>query len=199
MKIAMATTLSRRVWLSRMLLAAVAPVVGARLADPVDAKKSPGSYQNAFTKACRERGGTPKRVRSRVVKCTFADGTVVECDFNHNPPSCTKALTNPPTKPGGGGAVPPSDGVNEDPTGTGGSPVGGGVDPSGGNEQPTDPGGSGGGGQQAGGGAAVDPTGGVEQPSDSGGVTITAYDGGGTQDQATHHDRRHRQGHGKRR
>jgi hypothetical protein len=56
------------------------------------AQPSPGSYQNGFTAACRNHGGTPKRVSTRVVKCTLTDGTVITCDFNTDPPTCTTRL-----------------------------------------------------------------------------------------------------------
>jgi hypothetical protein len=65
------------------------------MAVAVRAEPSPGSYQNGFTNACRDHGGTPKRVRTRVVKCTLTDGTTITCDFNVNPPSCT---TTPPAR-----------------------------------------------------------------------------------------------------
>jgi hypothetical protein len=73
------------------------------MAVAVRAEPSPGSYQNGFTDACRDHGGTPKRVRTRVVKCTLSDGTTITCDFNVNPPDCK---TKPATLQGaGGGAV----------------------------------------------------------------------------------------------
>lgn len=56
-----------------------------------EAKPSPASYQNDFNKACRNHGGTTKRVGSRVVRCTLQDGSTVTCDFNTNPPTCTKS------------------------------------------------------------------------------------------------------------
>ncbi len=73
-------------WIAIGLLALLA--LGATI-DAASAKPSPGSYQNAFTNACRDHGGTPKRVGSRIVKCTLGDGTTITCDFNFNPPSCT--------------------------------------------------------------------------------------------------------------
>jgi hypothetical protein len=162
---------TRRLMLHTSLLLSLAVAVLFALGmtlEEVDAKKSPGSYQNAFTKACRDRGGTPKRVSSRVVKCTLGDGTVITCDFNVNPPSCTKALT-----PGGGG-----------------NHAGGGaaVDPSDVAEQPLDPN-----------HPFAAPSGVAEQPlePDGGGVTITAYDGGDTHDQTTHHSMHGKHGKGR--
>ena len=98
-------------------------LVLAATLEGVGAKPSPGSYQNAFTAACRDHGGTPKRVRTRVVKCTLTDGTVITCDFNVDPPSCTKALTQPPL---GGVVASPIDG-NLQPIVDDGQPVGGGA------------------------------------------------------------------------
>lgn len=164
--------LTRRLILPTSLLLSLAVAVlfalGTTL-EETEAKKSPGSYQNAFTAACRNHGGTPKRVRSRVVKCTLGDGTVIECDFNVNPPACTQTLqpADGGHHAGGGAAVDPSD-IAEHPL-VPDLPF---AVPSGVAEQPLEP--------------------------DGGGVTITAYDGGGTHDQATHHGK-HRQGHGKRR
>ncbi len=151
-------------------------VLGATI-DVVSAEKSPGSYQNAFTRTCRERGGTPKRVRSRVVKCTLTDGTVITCDFNFNPPSCTKELM-PPSGAGanaGGGAA---------------------VDPSGPAEQPDSS-------KPVGGGAAVDPSGSAEQPGVSAGPILKADDhkiaaaAHNERSNAKHNGKRHRDGHGK--
>jgi hypothetical protein len=164
-------TTTRRLILHTSLLVSLAVAVlfalGVTMAE-VGAEKSPGSYQNAFTAACRNHGGTPKRVGTRVVKCTLGDGTVITCDFNFNPPSCTKALT--PSggghNAGGGAAVDPSDVAAQplDPD----HPF---AAPSDVAEQPLEP--------------------------DGGGVTITAYDDGGTHDQTTSHGKRHRHGHGK--
>ncbi len=55
--------------------------------------------QNEFVNACRNGGGTSKRVGSRVVQCTTADGTVVTCDFNTSPASCTIPFTPAPQDP----------------------------------------------------------------------------------------------------
>lgn len=73
-------------WIAIALLAFIA--LGATM-DSVGAQPSPGSYQNGFTGACRKHGGTPKRVGSRIVKCTLGDGTTITCDFNVDPPACT--------------------------------------------------------------------------------------------------------------
>ena len=65
--------------------------------------------QNDFVNACRNGGGTSKRVGSRVVQCTTADGTVVTCDFNTSPASCTipfkPAPVNPLSQPATGGVL----------------------------------------------------------------------------------------------
>lgn len=164
----MGTTIRRLILHTSLLVSLAVAVLFAfgLTMEVVSAKKSPGSYQNAFTAACRNHGGTPKRVGTRVVKCTLGDGTVITCDFNFNPPSCTKALT--PSggghNAGGGAAVDPAD-VAEQPLDPN-SPFAAPADVA---EQPLEP--------------------------DGGGVTITAYDGDGTHDQTTHHGK-HRQGHG---
>lgn len=49
--------------------------------------------QNEFVNACRNGGGTPKRVGTHIVQCTTSDGTVVTCDFNTSPASCTIPFT----------------------------------------------------------------------------------------------------------
>lgn len=124
-------------------------------------------------------------------ECKGGEDDGMTCINTKKASKCSQARTQEPTKPGGGGAVPPSGG-NEDPTDPSSPVTDPAAPPAGGNEQPSD------GGSQAGGGAAVDPSGGVEQPSDGGGVTITAYDGG-KDGQAKRHGTRRRQGRGKRR
>jgi hypothetical protein len=183
MKDTMATTMSRRDWLSRLLLAAaVAPVVGVRLADPVaaDKKKKTAKQKKveAYKRTCETNGGTAT-IES------FPGGTTVTCtggkDASGDPQNwtctvhskgsrCHANLTTPPTTPLNDTTAPPTGGV-EQPT-SGANPGGGGaVDPTGGNEQPPA------GGANPGGGGAVDPPGTADpNPSDGGGVILTAYD-----------------------
>src|SRR4051812_10612176 len=79
-----------RIVVRMMAVALLALVALGSLADGASAQPSPGSYQNGFTAACRNNGGTPKRVGSRIVKCTLGDGSTITCDFNVDPPACTK-------------------------------------------------------------------------------------------------------------
>jgi hypothetical protein len=145
MKHSMAATVSRRGLLSRLLLAAtVAPVLGTMAVPEVNAKKIlpiKKRVQNA-REACEIVGGTAtveKRPGGTTVTCS--DGFV--CTISSKKTRCFQTLTNSPTKPGGGGAVPPSGGA-EDPTEGGGAnpgggahvPPGGGVDPTGGGSDP---------------------------------------------------------------
>jgi hypothetical protein len=142
MKHAMATTVSRRGLLSRLLMAAaVAPVMGTMVVPAVDAKKIQPikkRVQNA-REACEIVGGTAtveKRPGGTTVTCS--DGFV--CTISSKKTRCFQTLTNSPaTKAGGGGAVPPGDNGNEDPSDGGADPGGGthvppdgGVDPNGG-------------------------------------------------------------------
>jgi hypothetical protein len=129
---AMATTVSRRRWLSRLLMAAaLAPVLGTTVVPDVDAKKIQPikkRVQNA-REACEILGETAtveKRPGGTTVTCS--DGFV--CTISSKKTRCFQTLTNSPAPlAGGGGAVPPSGG-NEDPTDTGANPGGGGgVDP----------------------------------------------------------------------
>jgi hypothetical protein len=135
MKHAMATTTSRRGWLSRLLLAAaMAPVMGTMVVPipEVDAKKIQPikkRVQNA-REACEIVGGTAtveKRPGGTTVTCS--DGFV--CTISSKKTRCFQTLTNSPaTNAGGGGAVPPDDNGNEDPSDGGADPGGGGgVDP----------------------------------------------------------------------
>jgi hypothetical protein len=81
--------------LSLVMVGMVMVLVLGTLWAEVAAQASPTSYQNGFTAACRNHGGAPQRVRSRVVKCTLQDGTVITCDFNVDPPSCATAAARP--------------------------------------------------------------------------------------------------------
>ena len=163
-------------WGATRLVAAglvVLLILGAML-EAVGAERSPGSYQNAFTAACRDHGGTPKRVRTRVVKCTLADGTVIECDFNDNPPACTQKLTELPSSPVTDPFARPTAGNEQPLTEEPSSPV-------------TDP--------------FARPTAGNEQtmsndPQAGGGVILSASRGG-EQVAAQHHGKHQRQRHGK--
>jgi hypothetical protein len=154
---AMATTVSRRFWLSRLLVAAaVAPVVGVKLAEPVAAGKKKRKKPNIGTVEERtanqryvcETGDPPGKLAvldgpggSNTTECKGGEHDGDVCYNTKKATKCYLGRTqDPTTKPGGGGAVPPGGG-NEDPTG---------------------------GGANAGGGAAVPPTGGV----DSGGGSV---------------------------
>jgi hypothetical protein len=148
---AMATTVTRRVWLARLLMAAaVAPVVGVPLAETVEAdkKKRPSQKKRIgyARESCEAGGGT------LVEQTHDSGGTTTECKggtfdgtFCFHGAKKTKCHSAAPNLPnaGGGGAVPPSGG-NEDPTDGGGSnpgggshvPPSGGVDPDGGGSDP---------------------------------------------------------------
>ena len=152
MKTAMATTVSRRAWLSRLLVAAaVAPVVGVRLADDVNANKKDQKRQSKqervhkLVHGCAADGGTAKiegRPGGATVTCTGGAGGDWTCTVHSKGSRCHKNLTHSPaTNAGGGGAVPPSGG-NEDPSGGGANPGGGGAVPPGETADP-DGGGSG--------------------------------------------------------
>ncbi len=154
MATAIATTISRRSWMSRLLMAAVAPMVGATLASPVQAdkkkKKKPSIKERAemFRSGCVGDGGTAtveKRPGGTTVTCTGGDlSGDWSCTVSSKTERCHANLTNSPTThAGGGGAVPPSNG-NENPTHGGGNnagggahvPPSGGVDPTGGGSGP---------------------------------------------------------------
>lgn len=85
--------------LAALLLGMMSSVVDAR-------KVTTTLGQQDFVNQCRNGGGTPKRIRTHVVQCTTADGTVVTCDFNTSPASCTI-----PFKPSAGSLVFPVDGA----------------------------------------------------------------------------------------
>ncbi len=76
--------------------------------------------QNEFVNACRNGGGTSQRISSRVVQCTTADGTVVTCDFNTSPATCTipfkPAAQNPLFQPATGGVLDVYEPVDSGPT-----------------------------------------------------------------------------------
>jgi hypothetical protein len=148
MKHAMATTVSRRVWLSQLLMAAaVAPVMGATLAGDVDAKvntiktKTSIKYRvKAVREICEIGGGTAavdKRPGGTTVTCNGGDSDGYTCTVTKKHNRCFTALTNSPaSNAGGGGAVPPGGG-NEDPSDSGANPGGGAHVPPGGGVDPT--------------------------------------------------------------
>ena len=120
---AMATAVGRfgRAALRVAAAAMVALLVLGMALEADAAKKSPPRAQNNFVEACRDAGGTTKRVGPRVVRCTFADGTTKTCDFNTPRPSCSNAQTHPTSGGTGslGGGV-----VGPDPNPDGGSDSG---------------------------------------------------------------------------
>ena len=160
MKDTMATTMSRRGWLSRLLLAAaVAPVAGVRLADPVaaDKKKTKKQRVDAYKRTCELNGGTAtieSRPGGTTVTCTGgkdpATGAPQDwtCTVHSKGSRCHANLTNSPSSPLNDTTAPPTGGA----------------------EQPTS-------GANPGGGGAVDPPGTADPDlSDGGGVVLTAYD-----------------------
>ncbi len=108
---ATAVTVSRRAWLSRLLLAtAVAPVAGVRLADSADAskkgKRKPKSikqrvqvYQNACETAGEAGGGTAevtKRPGGTTVACTGSRAGDWACTVSSKTTRCHATRTTPP-------------------------------------------------------------------------------------------------------
>ena len=139
MKHAMATTVSRRSLLSRLLMAAaVAPLMGTMVAPEVDAKKIQPikkRVQNAREACDIRRRDVDGQTRPGGTTVTCSDGYV--CTISSKKTRCFQTLTNSPaTNAGGGGAVTPSGG-NEDPTDGGANPGGGGHVPPGGGVDPT--------------------------------------------------------------
>ncbi len=109
--------------------AMVALLVLSMALETAAAKPSSARTQNNFVEACRDGGGTTKRVGSRVVRCTFADGKTKTCDFNTAPPICVNARTRPTGDANGsigGGNDRPIDGgvVGPDPNPDGGGDSG---------------------------------------------------------------------------
>lgn len=198
-----ATTMTRRGWLARLLLAAAAaPVAGVTLAAPVAAGKKKKSKIGSVADrtvaqqvVCEANGGTLAVLDGpfggNTTECKGGENDGEVCYNTTKTTQCYSARTQEPTKPGGGSAVPPSGGneppANDPPLAGGGT----GVDPSGGNEHPSDPGASDGGGSQAGGGAAVGPGDSAEQPG--------AADGGVVLRSAKPHGPHQRHGHGNQR
>jgi hypothetical protein len=141
---AMATTVSRRVWFARLLLAlGVVLTLGTMVVPEVDAsKKSKARIAREvkqFQRDCKDGGGTfevSKRPGGTTASCTGgdyagdgSDGTT--CTFHSKGTRCHLHLTHSPAPlAGGGGAVPPGDNGNEDPGDGGADPGGGGgIDP----------------------------------------------------------------------
>jgi hypothetical protein len=84
------------VWVAVAGLLAVL-VVGATV-NTADAKGASHSSQNGFVRSCKNLGGTPKRIESRVVECSFpknedgSGGGSVTCDFNQQYYTCKYKL-----------------------------------------------------------------------------------------------------------
>ena len=153
---ATAPTVSRRVWLSQLLMAmAVTLVFGTTLAENVDAKVNTVKTNVSIKKRvkaqrelCEIGGGTlsvDKRPGGTTTTCNGGDSDGWTCTNAKKSYRCHRTLTHSPTiKAGGGGAVPPGDNGNEDPSDGGGTdpgggahvPPGGGVDPTGGGSDP---------------------------------------------------------------
>jgi hypothetical protein len=144
---AMATTASRMVWYSRLLLTvAVALVLGLTLADSVDATKK-GQNTIASVKdriqvqrdQCELIGGGELDVRrgkggTRFTYCEGGshggtsckhteDATQCKCETTGKNGWCTQTVTAPPHS---GVAIPPPEGALDDPAGGGGVPNAGG-------------------------------------------------------------------------
>lgn len=170
--------------LSRLLLSlAVAFLLGALLSPDVDANKNKGktkdftsiqSRNSAQRQLCEMGGGSLSVEKgsgdSMITECIGGDNDGYICTNSKKSTVCVQTLTTSPAPlAGGGGAVPPSQGGNEDPAGGGANPgAGGGIDPGWGAE----PGGS-----------------------EGGGVVLTSFDGG-QHDQAKHDGKRKHRRHG---
>jgi hypothetical protein len=122
------STLSRRGWLSRLLMAAVAPVVSVTMTETVDADKKDTKKQrrearikkevNQFRKDCSAGGGTftvSKKPGGTTATCTGGDyageeGDGTSCTFHSKGTRCFLVRTDPtsPIAPGDGGSTPPN-------------------------------------------------------------------------------------------
>jgi hypothetical protein len=169
MKSTLATTASRTVWLSRLLLAvAVAVVLGATLADSVAAEKNTGRKPTSIAARvkdektrCESNGGkiqvtyTLPGADSGTATSTCSGGTHDgrECTHTKKSTVCTQAATHEPSLP----YSPLQDVVV--------SPTGGYEDPSVGGATP------------GGGAGGVDP-GWTSDPGSGGWVLLTSHDGG---------------------
>jgi hypothetical protein len=120
-----------------LLLAGLILCRGAREGAAEPKKTTTAETQNEFVQGCRERGGTPKRERKRVVSCTNGNYKRT-CNFNKKPAECTTARLVPVTPKAGGGAATPGGGVgggpvaDPDPDAGGANPGGGATAPDGG-------------------------------------------------------------------
>jgi hypothetical protein len=121
------STLSRRGWLSRLLMAAVAPLVSVTMTETVDADKKDTKKQrrearikkevNQFRKDCSAGGGTftvSKKPGGTTATCTGGDyageeGDGTSCTFHSKGTRCFLVRTDPtsPIAPGDGGSTPP--------------------------------------------------------------------------------------------
>ena len=153
MKTAMTTTVSRRAWLSRLfMVAALAPVVGVRLADDVGADKKTKKQSRKDrlvangVEACGLDGGTAtvtERPGGTTVACSGSNNGDWTCTHSSKTSRCHKNLPNPPKAPLDDVSTAPTDGVHEDPTDGGGDAGGGRVPPSGAADHPLEPDGGG--------------------------------------------------------
>lgn len=106
-----ATTMTRRVWLSRLLMAAaVAPVAGLRLAEPVAADKTKSSASVADRTAsqrqmCEVGGGKlavmdgPEGSGGNTTECKGGANDGWTCINTKTTSDCSKQLTTPPRLP----------------------------------------------------------------------------------------------------
>ena len=76
----------------------LAVLVVSAVVNGADAKGASHASQNSFVKNCKQLGGTPKRIESRVVECSFpkkddgSGGGSVTCDFNQEYYTCKYKL-----------------------------------------------------------------------------------------------------------
>jgi hypothetical protein len=107
---AMATTASRRAWLARLLLAAaMAPVLGVRLADTADASKKGKKKATSIKKraevyenTCTAGGGTATTTKlpgGTTVACTGHKAGDWACTVHSKGSRCHATRTTPPQTP----------------------------------------------------------------------------------------------------
>jgi hypothetical protein len=118
------STLSRRGWLSRLLMAAVVPVVSVTMTETVDASKKDKERQKAAKRVekqsrteaqfCRDQRGTPttsKNAGGTTVRCEIpGEGNDYSCTFTKQKkvPRCFGIPERTtPIAPGDGGSTPP--------------------------------------------------------------------------------------------
>jgi hypothetical protein len=88
----------RQAAVSVALAGLLAMLVAGATMEAADAKGASHSSQNSFVKNCKQLGGTPKRIESRVVECSFpkkddgSGGGSVTCDFNQQYYTCKYKL-----------------------------------------------------------------------------------------------------------